>query len=118
MPAPLTMPHWSFLLLPSQPMYYLDGFRAELEEHLAYLRSAQDTQLIQVDPGLAYRFEYNLYALLDYMRIPKYMQWLVMRMTGLRSPDEMDRNLQYLLLPDELLVEQIRCNWATLHRTL
>lgn len=118
MPAPLTMPHWSFLPLPSQPMYYMDGFRAELEEHLAYLRSAKDARIVQVDPGLAYRYEFNFYALLDSLKVPKHMQWLVMRLTGMRSPDEMDRTFQAFILPDEIMVEQIRSNWATLHRTM
>ena len=116
MPAPLTYPHRSFLPLPNQPMYYLDAFRNELEDHMAYLRSARDTQVVMVDPGLAYRFEYDLYALLTYMLVPAHLQWLVMRMSGLNSPDEMDRTFQAYLAPDEIMVEQIRSNWATLRK--
>jgi len=114
----LQMPHQSFLPLPSQPMYYEDDFRRVLEDHLFYIRSAADTKVVQIDPGLAWRFEYDFYAFLRYQSVPSHLHWLIMRLTGMYSPDQFTRNKQIYFYPDETLLERIRSNHNSLNRII
>lgn len=99
----------------TQPKYYTDAFRNVLESHLSFLRGHSTTQYIAVDPGSAYRFEYNLYLLLTDLNYPSHMHWLIMRLSGLTSPLDMRENFTTLVVPDQSIVDQLKVNATTVN---
>jgi hypothetical protein len=89
-------------------LYYDDGFRAVIEDHMTYLRSHPTTTTIAIDPNEAYRWVADLFGLLGSRGIPAYMHWIVMRMNHLNAPTEMDENIRTLMVPDVKVLSVIR----------
>lgn len=100
----------------TQPKYYEDAFRNILEAHLSYLRGHSTTTYVSVDPGNAYKYEYNLYLLLESLNYPEHLHWLIMRLSGLTSPYDMRENFTTLVVPDQNIVEQLKSNASTINR--
>lgn len=88
-------------------MYYDDAFRNVLEDHLTYLRGAPTTQHLNVAPGDAYRFEYDLYGFLSKFAVPAQLHWVVLRLNKFTSPEEFGPDCQTVLVPDAGAVSQI-----------
>lgn len=91
--------------------YYNDDFRNVLEDHFSYLKQLGSTKNVPIDGYLAVRYEYDFYGLMQNQGVPHQLHWLVMRLSGYTSPDQMQRTLQSYFLPDPSFVEQIRSIW-------
>lgn len=102
------------LLVQNEPIYYADGFRQEIEDHLFVLR-ARGTP-ITVDPGTAYRYEYNYYGLLFYQQVEPQYHWISLRMMGFTSPEDWREQNTYFLLPDYQYVAQMNSHYRTTQR--
>lgn len=97
-------------------IYYNEGFRRVLEDHMNYLRTHSKTRSIDVDAGLAYRFEYDFYGLLNNYNISHHLHWIILRMLDKTSPMDIDRNLTSFLLPDQSELDVIRSNHMTTNK--
>lgn len=91
--------------------YYNDSFRDVLEDHLTYLKTLAGTKTIPIDAYLATRYEYDFFGFMQQQKVPMYLHWLTMRLTGYTSPDQMSPNLQSYVLADPQVVESIRSIW-------
>lgn len=80
-------------------IYYRDSFHAVIEDHLAFLRSHEDTTIMDLQPNEAYRWTADLFGFLNSKGVPSYLHWTVMRMNGMTSPTEMDENVRTLMVP-------------------
>lgn len=86
---------------------YYPRLRAVFETHHHYLRTHSSTQRLAVDQSIARPFFYNLYGFLQYQNYDTKLWWLILRLSGLKGPEDFDENTEYLLVPDLGLVDQI-----------
>lgn len=100
-----------------EPMYYEQGFRNVLEDHLNFLVTHPQTVARQVDSSLAYRYEYDFYGLLQFYGVPEHLHWLHMRMMNMTNPMQMTRGLTYFLVPNPDIVERLRSNYSMSRQT-
>ena len=98
----------SLMAIQGASVYYGPSFRNVLEDHLTYLKGLDSTTVINVEPIVAYKYEFDLYSLLFYYDIPMHLHWLVMRLNGFTSPTEATADITSLLIPDSTVVDQIR----------
>lgn len=97
-------------------IYYDDDFRRVLEDHLMLLRTNANTIVINVEAIKAYQYEFDLYGLLAYHNIPPYLHWLVMRINKFVTTTDATRDIEFLLVPDQTTVDQIRQSHQTTRR--
>lgn len=91
--------------------YYSDDFRDVLEDHFSYLKNLGSTKVVPIDGYLAVRYEFDFYGLMQQQGVPHQFHWLVLRLSGYTSPDQMQATLQSYYLPDPNFVESIRSIW-------
>lgn len=96
------------LLLDRGPdVYYTDGLRNVLEDHMTYLRTASTTLRMEVTPMQAHRYELDLMGLLNELNIPLRLHWVVARMNNFDSLHDVPADLTALLVPDEKEVNRL-----------
>lgn len=99
-------------------IYYTPAFRVMLEAHIPYFKQGRRSSYVSIDPSVAYKYEYDFYALLTSLKIPKYHQWFVMRLNGMTSPEQFRAEKLGLYIPDFEILDRLRTNHATLARTV
>lgn len=105
------------LMLVEGPVLHYDaGFRRVLEDHMTYLRSHASTISMDVDAGVAYRFESDFYGLLNNFRVPAYLHWLTLRMNRLVNPTDFKAEARPILIPNETVVGRILQSHQTSRR--
>lgn len=93
---------------PGPDIYYDDGFRNVLEDHMTYLRTSAVTKNVEVDVLSSYKYQADLFGYLYLRNIPAFLHWVVMRMNRMTEPMEFGPSITTLLLPDPNMIEQIR----------
>lgn len=99
-------------------VFYNEGFRRELEVHIPLLKSGSDARIIEVEDNIAYKYEYDFFGLLTYLKIPAQYHWITMRVNNMMHPDEYSKDILSVLLPDVVILEQLRTTYTTAHRSL
>lgn len=89
-------------------VYYTPAFRVVLESHLTYLMRLPSTKLVTIDPGALYKYEGDLFGLLDSMRIPKQYHWVVMMLNKINSNTDVNIKLTNLLIPNWSEIDKIK----------
>jgi hypothetical protein len=89
-------------------VYYTDGFRNILEDHMTYLRTHPTTRTLDVTPKQAEKYEYDLIGLLNELEIPMYLHWVVARANSFNSVNEVPSDLVSLLIPDHKEVAKLQ----------
>lgn len=89
-------------------IYYSDGFRNVLEDHMTYLREHPTTTILSVLPMQAYKYEFDMVGLLRELNIPLRMHWTVIRMNHLSSLTQVPSDLQQLLIPTDQQLSRIK----------
>lgn len=97
-------------------IYYDQGFRNVLEDHMSYLRNHATTHAIAVEPIQAHKYRFDLFGLLSDCNVPPYMHWLVMRMNKMTAPTEANTDLSVLLIPNFTTVDHIRQAYVSTQR--
>ncbi|MDR3392236.1 MAG: hypothetical protein P4L77_10940 [Sulfuriferula sp.] len=80
--------------------FYTDSFRNTVEDFMTVFRQSSTTQTMTVDPGTTERFDYDLYGLLTFLRIPPQFHFAIMRCNKLNSSEEYRSTTTDLLVPD------------------
>jgi hypothetical protein len=101
---------------PGPSVYYDSAFRNVLEDFMTYLRTNPSTISINIEPIDAYKYEFDLFSLLNKYNIPPYMHWIVMRVNNFTSPLEVTRKLNTLRIPNESVINTIRQSHLTVSR--
>jgi len=89
-------------------IYYDDGFRNVIEDHMTYLRNRTDTGVKVVEPGRAYKYEADFYGLLQFLLVPTELHWVVLRMNGYTSPTQYRPEKLSVIVPNPDVIEQMR----------
>lgn len=103
----------SFLSLDTNQVYYTRAFRDVLESYLPTLRISRNTTSRVVTKHDANRFTTDLDGYLYAISIPAYMHWIIMRVNGMRSPQDFTTETEYLYIPSMEELEQIRQVYMT-----
>lgn len=86
---------------PSDEMAYSEpGFLALIESHLTYLRSLKNNQVMTISEHQAYKYEGDLYGLLNDLSIEKKYHYVVMRVNNYMSSADYDGRVRDLVIPD------------------
>jgi hypothetical protein len=93
---------------PGTDIWYTDGFRNVLESHLTFFRSSPKLRLVAIDKHMSYKYEGDLYGLMDELGINKQYHFLVMILNGYSHPADYDGNRYELYLPDTSEVDMVK----------
>lgn len=98
--------------------YYTQSVRKMLEYHIPYLRRNNRSTVINIDPHVAWEFEYDLNGLLLHFRIPWNLHWITMRLNDMHAPDEYRHTMLALYIPDVSVVDKLVTRETTIQRNL
>lgn len=105
----------SLTIQPGPSIYYDDGFRNTLEDHMTYLRTHPDNQTLEVTPIQAHRYEFDLIGLLNELVVPMHMHWVVARVNNFDSFTKVPQDLTFLILPDQKEIARIQQTYSTVN---
>lgn len=89
-------------------LLYDQGFRRLLEGYMPWFRAHDLTENVGIDPHHVYKYEGDLYGLLDALGIDKRYHWVVMRLNSIYRAGEVDQELRWLLIPDRSTIEKLK----------
>lgn len=112
----MKVPLESLMVDPGPNVDYSPEFRNVLEDHMGYLRSHPDTIPLTITPDDAYRFEFDLWGVLQKSNVPSNLHWVIMRMNNYTSPTEFAHTDTVLLVPNPDVIDMIRQTHLTTHR--
>jgi hypothetical protein len=84
------------------------AMRTMLEYHIPYLLGLTTTKAAQINPQAAYKYENDLFGLLQELGIPANLHWLTMRMNGMWGSSDYLRTMLFLYIPDPSDVEKLK----------
>ncbi len=85
-------------------IYYDPSFRNVVEDHMTYLRTRPDNQVISIEPMVAYKYAGDYFGMLLHHKVFTHHHWIVMRINGLISPqDYRDTMLSFIKPPDKTM---------------
>ena len=99
-------------------IYYDPGLHTVFESHMRYLKTLNDTRVVDVDPHDVYKYESDFYGLLSKMGYPNQFHWVIMRINDITNPTNLDANLTYLIIPSDAAMSKIQQLYTTVIKTL
>jgi len=97
--------------------YYDSGMMNVFEDHMTYFRTHPLTQYKEVDPALAYQYEYDLRGLFQELGISQHLHYLVMRMNGFNTYNDKLGDMLLLMIPNPAIVDQVKQSYFSKNRT-
>lgn len=89
-------------------IFYTEGLRSVFMDHLTYLRTHQNTYLIEIEPNLALKYTGDLFGLLRAKNFNPDYYWIIMKVNNIDNPTQCDETLASLLIPPKGLIESIK----------
>ena len=89
-------------------VYYTKEMMDILESHMLYLREHQNTTKININDKELEVYKGDLYGYLTNMKVPMFLHWVIMRMSGMHSTFDFGPTYSTLLIPSETVVDKIR----------
>lgn len=80
--------------------YSQTAFLTLIESHLTYLRELPKNEVISVSDHQAYKYEGDLYGLLNALSVPKKYHYAVMRVNDYLSSADYKGDVRDLVIPD------------------
>lgn len=114
----MTMSVLNLMDSPGAEIYYTNTWRLLVETHLTYLRALVQSDVVVIEPHLAYKYEGDLYGALTELRIPQYMHWTIMRLNGLFNPAEFNGETVSLMVPTRETLQQLAAVAATTQKKI
>lgn len=96
-------------------IYYNDDFRAIIESHVDFLKNHKDTRVLNLEPHIVYRYEFDMYGLLLHYKFQPYLHWIILRINDLYSMQSFPTTLSQLLIPNDGVINQMRQIYQTKH---
>ena len=94
-------------------IYFDHNFLVMIESHLTYLKTVGNVRLTEVSNHQNYKFEGDLFGLLDDLHVPKNFHYITARVNGYENSADFQGDKQYLLLPDGNEIEQLKTIYQT-----
>lgn len=88
------------LIKRQDPTFYDPNFISLLESHLTYLRTTGNIRQVVVTEHQLYKYEGDLYGLLDDLSIEKKYHYIVGRVNFYESSNNFTGENRYLIIPD------------------
>lgn len=88
--------------------YYDPDYLVTLEAHLSYLKKLPTNRSLAINHQLAYKYDGDLFGLLDELQVPKKYHYVTMLINGLLSSSDYRESIEMLLLPDNTEVDMIK----------
>lgn len=98
---------------PGPSVYYTPQWHRLLETHMRWLRESIPLRPIQIQDQLAYKYEGDLFGLLQEIGIDDVYHWVVMRVNGLNSPLEYSSDRTVLLIPPSDQIDRLMAIFKT-----
>lgn len=89
-------------------VYYSAGWKLTVETHLNYIKEVSANNVVGIIPADAYKYEADLFGLLQKLRVETRYHWVVMRLNDMTSPNQFRVDRTFLLLPDYQVLERLR----------
>lgn len=86
-------------------VYYDEGFRQLIEDHLEYLRQHPLTEVIDIDPQTAYKGHGDLISVLQDYGVERRLHWIILRVNGYSSPMEYRQDHLLLKVPSTEVID-------------
>jgi hypothetical protein len=99
-------------------VYWDEAWHVTLESMLLFLMNGNNSQTIAIDPHDAYKYEGDLWSLLQSLKYPPQYFWPIMRANGMYSPTELTRDVTSLIIPAATFIEQVRQLYQTVAKKL
>ncbi len=101
-------------LMPSvEEVYMQHDFLVLIESHLTYLRTSVNATLVAVTEHQNYKYEGDLYGLLDDLTIDKKFHFIIARVNNFVNSSDFKGDIQYLIVPDLSEVELLKSIFQT-----
>lgn len=97
-------------------IYYDSSVRNMLEMHLPYLLSDAKITHKAIPPETAYKNDKDFFGLMFDLGYQQHYHWIIMRVNGLRSPDEYHEEILDLLIPSTDTIAKLINMHQTLYR--
>lgn len=101
---------------PGPDVYYEEGFRNVLEDHMTYLREHAETIVLTVTPKQTDVYQFDLIGLLNELNVPMYLHWVIMRMNHLNTITQVPADLTGLLSPKANEISKLEQTYSTTYR--
>jgi hypothetical protein len=89
-----------------------------MESHLLFLMSPTYASVRSIDPHDAYKYEGDLWSLLQSLGILPQYYYPIMRANNMYSPQEFRADMTSLLIPAPTFIDQIRNLYSTVSNKL
>lgn len=101
-------------LMPSvEEVYMQHDFLVLIESHLTYLRTSANVSLISISEHQNYKYEGDLFGLLDDLNIDKKFHLIIARVNNIANSGDFKGDIQHLLIPDLSEVELLKSIFQT-----
>lgn len=114
----MTMTVLSLMASPGPDIYHTATWRRLVETHLIYLRRLRASDVVVIEPHVAYKYEGDFFGALTDLNIPQYMHWTIMRVNGLYSPAEFKGEAVTLMVPSKETFQQLAAIAATTQKKI
>lgn len=104
----MAMPINQLLVNTGAAIYYDADFRRVLESHMGILRKLDSTQLVAIEPQLAYKYEFDFYGMLQERNVSEHMHWVILRLNDMVDPREFKATMDRFLVPAAEVIDAIR----------
>jgi len=89
------------------------GFMIEIEAHYRFLLNHPKTKLVELSTFKAYIHEGDAWSFFDSLKIPRKYHQVMMKLNGIRSNGDLPSDVQYLIVPDADLLENIAATYIS-----
>lgn len=103
---------------PGDRRYYSAQWHRVVESHLQWILSLPENRIEQVDDGVAYKYEGDFMGLLQELRVPMELHWVVMRVNGYTSPTDYTYDKTQILIPDPGGIGRLFNNFVTVTKKI
>ena len=96
-----------------EDIFFEHNFIVILESHLTYMRFNNNLSIVDVSKHQNYKYEGDLYGLLDDLSIEKKYHFITIRLNGYESSNDFKGDTNFLVLPDFNLIEMLHSVYQT-----
>ena len=94
-------------------VYFDHDFLVLLESHLTFLRTRDTIRLAPVSKHQNYKYEGDLYGLLDDINVTKKFHYITARVNGYESSFDFKGDVEYLVIPDFNQIDMLKTVYQT-----
>lgn len=103
---------------PGPSVYYSPQWHRLMETHLRWFRERVQMRVVQVNDQLVYKYEGDLFGLLNHLGLDDQYHWLIMRINRMNSPLEFGVRFNQLSIPPVDQVDRLMAIFKTAQKKM